>query len=101
MIDTRQEPPITLADACQYFPSTSGVAHVRTLYRYATAGLRGITLETVFVGGRRCTSREAIQRFVEAVTVARDGGQAPPRRQTSGRQLAAARRELATVHGIT
>jgi hypothetical protein len=50
--------------------------HVSTFHRWATVGCRGILLETIQVGGTRCTSREALQRFFEALTAAR--GQVPP-----------------------
>jgi hypothetical protein len=39
--------------------------HVATLYRWATVGLHDVVLETVQVGGTRCTSLEALQRFFE------------------------------------
>jgi hypothetical protein len=39
--------------------------NVATLYRWTTIGVRGIVLESVQVGGTRCTSREALQRFFE------------------------------------
>lgn len=42
--------------------------HPKTVWRWATAGVRGVQLETVFVGGQRFTTREALSRFCEAVT---------------------------------
>ena len=47
--------------------------HVSTLHRWATVGCRGCVLETIQVGGTRCTSLEALQRFFEALTAARRG----------------------------
>ena len=43
-----------------------------TLRRWAGLGLRGVRLETIKVGARRCTSREALQRFVRRLTEATD-----------------------------
>jgi hypothetical protein len=37
--------------------------NVVTVYRWSTIGCRGVKLETIQVGGTRCTSREALQRF--------------------------------------
>jgi len=42
--------------------------NVATLYRWSTTGCRGVKLDTVQVGGTRCTSREALQRFFEALS---------------------------------
>ena len=42
--------------------------HIATLYRWSTGGCRGVRLETVQVGATRCTSREALQRFVDRLT---------------------------------
>lgn len=39
-----------------------------TIYRWTTKGLWGVRLESIFVGNTRCTSREALQRFAEALT---------------------------------
>jgi hypothetical protein len=42
--------------------------HPRTLYRWATRGLGGVRLEVIRVGGRTCSSYEALQRFVDALS---------------------------------
>lgn len=47
--------------------------HVSTLHRWRLKGVRGIKLETVMVGGHRCTSAQAIDRFHHRVTAAADG----------------------------
>jgi hypothetical protein len=52
---------------------------IPTSYRWSTRGVRGIVLETVQVGGTRYTSAEAVQRFTDALTRARDG-QSPSER---------------------
>lgn len=66
--------------------------HVSCLYRWTTAGCKGVILEAVQVGGTRCTSREALDRFfarLSRVSHAR-------RRTVAGRERAvkAAEREL-------
>ena len=42
---------------------------VSTLYRWATTGVRGVVLETLQVGGTRCTSLAALQRFFDALSM--------------------------------
>ncbi len=79
-------------------------AHVSCLYRWSTIGCRGVVLETLQIGGTRCTSREALQRFFEQLSEPRQpagmslgqtrpivGLRTPARRQ---RQAAEAGRKL-------
>ena len=46
--------------------------HPSTLHRWRLRGIAGVRLETVRVGGRRLCSVEAVRRFVDRVTLARD-----------------------------
>jgi hypothetical protein len=41
--------------------------HPSTLWRWASCGLRGVVLETVFLGGVRVTSTNALRRFFRAL----------------------------------
>src|SRR5690242_5979730 len=70
MIDTATEEILTLAQAANELPRRrrGRKTHISTLYRWATAGCRGIRLETIQIGATRCTSREALQRFFEALS---------------------------------
>jgi hypothetical protein len=68
MVDLMREETIDLAAAARELP---GKPHPATIWRWYRHGLRGQRLETVVVGGRRFTSREALARFVEAITRAR------------------------------
>jgi hypothetical protein len=69
MIDSTHETLLTLKQAARTVPGRSGRhPHVATIYRWATRGVRGVILETLQVGGTKCTSREALQRFFEAIT---------------------------------
>ena len=64
-IDLGRERVIRLAEAAREVPSGGrgkGV-HVQTVYRWATKGCRGQILESVFIGGIRFTSLEALERF--------------------------------------
>lgn len=56
---------ISLPDAAKLLPGRrrGKKPHVSCLYRWTTAGCKGVVLESVQVGGTRCTSREALERF--------------------------------------
>jgi Protein of unknown function (DUF1580) len=67
---TIDETVITLANAAEELPRRrrGRKTHVSTLFRWSTAGCRGVVLETIQIGGTRCTSREALQRFFERLS---------------------------------
>lgn len=58
-----------LSEAREWFPGNPPPA-VITLRRYVTCGCRGVVLESVILSGRRHTSKEAVQRFLAAVSEA-------------------------------
>lgn len=70
MIDLSNENVITLKDATNYLPKRrkGKRPHAATMFRWAQKGVRGVTLETIRVGGTLCTSTEALQRFCERCT---------------------------------
>jgi len=74
VIDTTKEEPISLEQAARLVGHARGETRVsrQTLYRWASSGLRGVRLETVQVGGKKSTSREALDRFFRALTMASD-----------------------------
>ena len=94
MIDANTETLISLSQAAKLLPSRRAGKrpHVSCLYRWTTAGCKGVILESIQVGGTRCTSREALARFFDALTYADDPrhDRRPDRRQ----RAAAAEREL-------
>jgi len=51
--------------------------HIVTLGLWHRRGVRGVRLETLMVGGRRCTSLEALARFYQAVSLAKNGDREP------------------------
>ena len=61
---------VSLREAAGLLPSRrrGKRPHVSCLYRWTTTGCRGVTLESVAIGGTRCTSREARQRFFARLT---------------------------------
>lgn len=92
-IDLLSEHVISLADAARLLPRrrSGKKPHVSCLYRWTKTGCKGVILESIQVGGTRCTSKEGLARFFAALTDAkRPGIQQSP---ASGRG-AAAEREL-------
>ena len=68
--DITRECVLSFAEAAKQLPLRRGGrrVHVATLYRWASAGLRGVRLETLRVGGTLCTSLKALQRFFDALS---------------------------------
>ena len=59
------EGPVLIPDAFRAVVPGSNLCS-RTFLRWATAGVRGIRLETIKVGGKRLTSVAAMERFLAA-----------------------------------
>tara|TARA_R110002124_G_scaffold106675_1_gene258765 strand:+ start:428 stop:718 length:291 start_codon:yes stop_codon:yes gene_type:complete len=70
MIQIENEQVITFTDAIKMLPRRRRrkKIHISTLYRWASRGIRNIRLETIQIGGTRCTSVEAVQRFFDAIS---------------------------------
>ena len=70
MIDIQSEQVVSLTDATKVIPKRRGGKrpHVATIYRWAQCGHRGVILVTLQVGGTKCTSIEALQRFFERLS---------------------------------
>ena len=74
-IDVFQESLLSLTEAANKLPKTchNKKLHVSTLFRWVQRGLHShdgqvVRLEIVKVGGRACTSEEALQRFFDRLT---------------------------------
>jgi hypothetical protein len=81
-IDLEAESILSLTAAAKSLP---GRPHISTTIRWYKAGVRGVKLETILLGGKRFTSREALQRFADRLTAA-DAGDVPPRLSHARRQ---------------
>lgn len=94
MIDHAKEHMLTMAEAAKSLPKRPNKKKVppNTIVRWSQQGLSGVFLETIRIGGTRMTSREALQRFFEALTEKADG--APQRRVGSSESYQASMREL-------
>ncbi|MCC6228520.1 MAG: DUF1580 domain-containing protein [Phycisphaerales bacterium] len=78
-IDIGNETIITLSQAAAMLPPRRGgrKVHIATLFRWAQMGLGGVRLEVIRIGSALHTSREALQRFCDALTAARPIPPAP------------------------
>jgi len=71
-LDINREQFLTFGEAAKVLPKRSGKRiHVNTIYRWHHLGVRGVRLEAARIGGRLCTSCEALQRFTDALSEAR------------------------------
>jgi hypothetical protein len=94
MIDFNEEALISLQEAAKILPRRRAgrPVHVSCVYRWTQIGVKGILLESIQVGGCRCTSRAALNRFFEKLTAQADAGrQSIPTPQPV--RLSAARRK--------
>jgi hypothetical protein len=68
-IDALSEELLTFSQAAKRLPRMRNGKPVApsTFWRWATAGLRGVRLETTKVGGATCTSVAALRRFLAAL----------------------------------
>ena len=92
MIDSARETLISLADVPANLPNRRGGKrpHVSCIYLWCQCGCKGIKLEVLQVGGTKCTSLEALQRFYERLSAVASG-EAPPVRTVKQRERAAAK----------
>ena len=90
MIDTLTETVVSLTEAAKLLPCRRGGKriHLSCLYRWTVSGCKGVVLESVQIGGTRCTSREALSRFFTRLTAVVNLGSGVPPAMTStvGRQ---------------
>ena len=85
MIDEKLMPLVEAVDR-----ATGRRPHLSTVLRWCTKG--NVRLESRILGGRRLTSVDAVLRYIEASTLARDGHSTPvttPRQQTLAANRAA------------
>ena len=68
-IDVNRERLLTVSAASKSLPERR---HTATIWRWFHRGCRGVRLESVLIGGRRYTSKEALQRFI--ANTSQEGG---------------------------
>ena len=52
--------------------------HISCVYRWTVKGCRGVTLESLDVGGTRCTSKQALVRFFQMLSSQRTSARPVP-----------------------
>jgi hypothetical protein len=72
VIDTLHEELVTPNAARRFFPRRrkNKRPDLSTMYRWTVKGCHRIVLESVNAGGTRCTSREAVARFIGRLSAA-------------------------------
>ena len=96
MIDVVAETLLSMADVARLMPKRrrGRPCSLATIYRWSSPpGCRGIVLETAVIGGGRVTSREALQRFADALTLCAEGETPAPPPPAKKRQAAITRRK--------
>jgi hypothetical protein len=83
VIDTINEDMLTLTEAIAYIPTHPDI---KTLYAWTYTGCKGVVLETITVGSKRCTSKQALQRFYEKLND-------PQRREVARKKMLRGRSE--------
>lgn len=73
-IDIEFETLITLSEASRRLPNHPSVT---TLWRWWQRGVKGHKLETAQIGGKRYTSVEALQRFVDRLSASEEAPAKP------------------------
>lgn len=69
--------------------------HVSCVFRWTKTGCRGVVLESIQIGGTRCTSQEALARFFAALTAAAASGETVARGSLErDREISLAERRL-------
>jgi len=61
-LDSLIEDAVPVTAAAQFVP---GRPNTSTVWRWCSRGVRGVKLQTFFVGGRRMTSKRFIAEFLE------------------------------------
>lgn len=116
MIDLTKEAPIDLPDVPKvvaelYAPNGRTQPkpfQFRTVRNWVTRGISGVVLETISIGGRIATSREALIRFFNGISEARAERLESQRDEVESyravhrrtKAALAARQRLAEKHGI-
>jgi hypothetical protein len=70
-IDPCNESLIALSQVGKHLPRRrrGRKPHISCIYRWTKSGCKGVILESIQVGGTRCTSKEALARFFRRLTL--------------------------------
>jgi len=93
VFDPDSEDAFPLAEVCRRLKSQPSV---QTVWRWAMKGVRGVQLESRLIGGRRYTSREAVDRFLARLSQPGPAALPPITTRRAEQQALAAARAAAT-----
>lgn len=63
---------LSFKDACRFFPRPNGGrVSLKTMFRWAGTGVRGVKLKTIRFGGQVCTAESWIREFIRGMNVGR------------------------------
>ena len=87
MIAVNDESLVTFAQLARRLPHRRNgrPTHVSTIHRWRSAGVNGVRLDAVRMGGAWVTSLEVYSRFSTALTAKADAGTVPVARPVHGR----------------
>ncbi len=95
-INLTEEELLSLTDAAKALPAIDGRRpHVSTIWRWIRRGIQGVYLEHVRLGHRVCTSREALNPFVQRLADADE--QPVQKRVTTSKRRTAKQRARAVA----
>lgn len=97
MIDLDSETLISFQEATRHAP---GKPHISTLHRWRRRGVHGVRLETCLIGGKRYTTREAMNRFFESVTAVSESDHTNKQALPANRQKEIERAEAVLINRI-
>lgn len=90
MIDISSEQLVSFREVADLMPRNFNGKKISlsTIYRWSNRGINGVTLETIRVGGIRCTSMEALGKFIATLSASPRN---PPMLSRKSRSAAVAR----------
>ncbi|HAN99525.1 MAG TPA: hypothetical protein DCQ98_19815 [Planctomycetaceae bacterium] len=90
---------VSLSEAAKLLPKRRNGKrpHISCLYRWTTVGLQGVVLESIQIGGTRCTRIEALSRFFTRLRP--DISSEPLRTPSDRRRAIEAAERLLEAHG--
>lgn len=108
MIDIFSESPLSINEACQLLPRgrNSSRPHFATVYRWILDGVKApdgqlVKLEAVRVGSKWVTSKEALARFIAALTPTGDASPLPVRSPAKRRHADEKAAEALEAKGVS
>ncbi len=99
MIDIFKDNILSLSGAAKSIPAVDGKhPNPSTVYRWIADGVGGVKLDSVRIGRRLCTSKEALQKFMDELSAAPAPKSKPRTTATSTRSTKQREHDVQRVH---